>query len=87
MFPAAPVFVLHTHRVWLSSKMLAGATAKPGGKGKSKGRTGGTCVALEQMMAGPKTEDRGVSCTTTAPVIATAPPVASAALLYMRKPL
>ena len=58
--------------------MLAGATAKRGGKGKSKGRTGGTCVALEQMMAGPKTEDRGVACTTTAPVIATASPAASA---------
>ena len=38
-------------------------------------------------MAGPKMEDRGVACTTTAPVIVTAPPAASAALLYMRKPL
>ena len=60
MFPAAAVFVLHTNRVWLSSKILAGSTA-PGGKGnKSKGRSGGTCVALEQMVAGPKMDIRGV---------------------------
>ena len=59
--------------------MLAGATSKPGGKGKkSKQRTGVMSVARQQIIAGPNMKYRGVACTTSAPVIATASPAASA---------